>query len=145
MHILLNQGGGKFHDQVVSGLNGVVGVTNVLDFNLDGIPDLVVEARQQLYSFKGNGDGSFTQVAVLATPPPNQLVTGDFDHDGFPDLAGPGPDEPFEMLYFFGDGHGNFVAQPVVGPGGQYAAVGDFNGDGIPDVVVPDGYGFVSL
>jgi len=145
MHILLNQGGGKFHDQVVSGLNGVVGVTNVLDFNLDGIPDLVVAASQQLYSFKGNGDGSFTQVAVLATPPPNQLVTGDFDHDGFPDLAGPGPDEPFEMLYFFGDGQGNFVAQPVVGPAGQYAAVGDFNGDGIPDVVVPDGYGFVSL
>jgi hypothetical protein len=149
MHILLNQGGGTFHDQAVSGLNGVVGVTNIIDFNLDGIPDLVVVASSptldQLYSFKGNGDGSFTRVAVISTPPVAQLVAGDFDHDGFPDLAGPGPAEPFEMMYFFGDGHGNFVAQAVVGPAGQYAVGGDFNGDGIPDVVMPDGYGFVSL
>jgi VCBS repeat protein len=43
MHILLNQGGGKFHDQAAAGLNGVVGVANVLDFNLDGIPDIVLE------------------------------------------------------------------------------------------------------
>ena len=95
MYILLNRGGGKFHDQVVSGLNGVVGVANVLDFNLDGIPDLVMsvpnETGGQLYSFKGNGDGSFTQVAVLNTPPFGQFVVGDFDHDGFPDLAESGP------------------------------------------------------
>ena len=149
MHILLNKGGGKFHDQVISGLNGIVGVANVLDFNLDGIPDLVMEVPNdtgdQLYSFKGNGDGSFTQVAVLTTPPVGQVVAGDFDHDGFPDLAGPGPGEPFELVYFFGDGQGNFVTQPVVGPFGHYAAAGDFNGDGIPDVVMPDGFGFVSL
>ena len=43
-----------------------------------------------------------------------------------------------KILYFFGDGTGNFVIQPVVGPAGQFIAVGDFNGDGIPDVVVPD-------
>ena len=149
MHILLNQGSGKFKDQAVAGMNGVAGVPNVMDFNLDGIADVVLEVSEsngdQLYSFKGNGDGSFTQVAVLNTPPLTQLVTGDFDHDGFPDLAGPGPDEPFELVYFFGDGQGNFVTQAVVGPAGEYAAAGDFNGDGIPDVVVPDGYGFVSL
>ncbi len=149
MHILLNQGGGKFKDQVISGLNGVVGVATILDFDLDGIPDLVMEVSNatgvQLYSFKGNGDGSFTQVAVLNAPPVGQLVVGDFDHDGFPDLAAPGGNEPFELVYFFGDGHGNFVAQAVVGPLGYYAAAGDFNGDGLPDVVVPDGYGFISL
>ncbi len=149
MHILLNQGGGKFKDQAVAGMNGVVGVANVIDFNLDGIPDLVVEVsnatQNQLYSFAGNGDGSFTQIAVLNTPPLTQLVSGDFDHDGFPDLAGPGPGEPFELVYFFGDGHGNFVIQAVVGPAGQYAVAGDFNGDGLPDIVVPDSASFVSL
>jgi hypothetical protein len=149
MHVLLNQGNGQFKDQVAGGLNGLIGIPNVLDFNLDGLADLVLEVPNstgdQLYSFKGNGNGSFTQVAVLTTPPIAQLVVGDFDHDGFPDLAGPGGNEPAEMLYFFGDGHGNFTSQAVVGPAGEFAAVGDFNGDGIPDVVVPDPVSFVSL
>jgi hypothetical protein len=135
---------------IVAGPNVLgVGVPNVLDFNLDGIPDVVLEVPEttggQLVSFAGNGDGSFTKVATLNTPGLAQLVTGDFDHDGFPDLAGPTGTEPSEIMYFFGDGHGNFQFQAVVGPEGQYAAVGDFNGDGIPDVVVPDQFNFVSL
>jgi hypothetical protein len=152
MHILLNNSNGKFTDQVaagLTGLNGIVGVPNVLDFNLDGIPDLVIEVStstgDQLYSFQGNGDGSFTQIAVLSCPPVGQLVIGDFDHDGFPDLAGPGSNEPGAMTYFFGDGHGHFVAQQVVGPAGQYVAVGDFNGDGIPDLVIPDDFSFAEF
>jgi len=148
MHILINQGSGQFKDQVVAGMNGVAGVPYAIDFDLDGIPDLVIEVTSdggsQIYSFKGNGDGSFTQVSSV-TANVTQLVVGDFDHDGFPDLAGPGGNEPAELVYLFGDGHGNFTPQNVVGPAGQYAAVGDFNGDGIPDVVVPDEDGFVLL
>jgi hypothetical protein len=154
IHILMNQGGGNFTDQAASGLNGIAGTVNVVDFNLDGIPDLVIQVQQTnsiaLYSFAGNGNGSFTQVATsnFGSPgfAPYQLVAGDFDHDGFPDLAGVnGETEPSHLLYLLGDGHGNFSAQEVVGPEGFLAAVGDFNGDGIPDVVVPDRFNFVSL
>jgi FG-GAP-like repeat/FG-GAP repeat len=152
VHILINQGNGIFNDQAAGGLNGIVGFTTVLDFNLDGIPDLAVQVSvqngvaYQLYSFAGTGNGSFTQVGSVSYPRgPIFLVTGDFDHDGFPDLAGPGGTEPSELVYFFGDGHGNFVVQNVVGPAGQFVAVGDFNGDGIPDLVVPDRFNFVSL
>lgn len=150
LHILFNQGNATFTDQAAGGLNGIVGPANVLDFNLDGIPDLVVQVQQGgggvLYSFAGTGNGSFTQVASTATPTwPIQLVAGDFDHDGFPDLAGSTGTEPSRMVYFFGNGHGQFDLQSVVGPEGFYAAVGDFNGDGIPDVVVPDRLSFVSL
>ena len=148
-HILFNQGNGQFSDQAAAGLNGLVGLATVLDFNLDGIPDLIVQIQQGiagvLYSFAGNGSSSFTQVATLSTSGPIQLVTGDFDHDGFPDMAGPSGLEPSEILYFFGDGHGNFTIHPVVGPEGQYVVVGDFNGDGLSDVVIPDRFNFVSL
>lgn len=151
LHILMNQGNGNFVDQAAGGLNGIVGFATVLDFNLDGIPDLVVQVIQpnltiELYSFVGSGTGTFTQVSSLNIPlGPIQFGVGDFDHDGFPDLAGPGGTEPSEIFYLFGDGHGNFVLQTVVGPEGEYVAVGDFNGDGIPDLVVPDRFNFVSL
>ncbi len=154
LHILLNQGNAHFSDQLAAGLNGIVGFANVLDFNLDGIPDLVVQVPQgllPLYSFRGNGDGSFTQVASTNIAPGTgfhayQLVAGDFDHDGFPDLAGVnGETQPSHLMYLFGDGRGNFVPHEVVGPQGGLAALGDFNGDGIPDVVVPDRFTFVSL
>ncbi|MGO9084019.1 MAG: FG-GAP repeat domain-containing protein [Candidatus Sulfotelmatobacter sp.] len=133
-HLLLNQGGGKFTDQVAAGLGGLSGVPTVIDFNVDGIPDLVVPQAVgygtfTLYSFRGNGDGSFTQVASLPVPDSGQFVVGDFDHDGFPDLAGPG------ILFLFGDGKGNFTPLSVPGPQWNFVAVGDINGDGIPDIV----------
>jgi len=149
LHILMNQGNGSFSDQVAGGLNGMVGMETVVDFNLDGIPDLIIQMQQGaaavLVSFAGLGNGSFTQVASLNIPGSAQLVTGDFDHDGFPDLAGPVGLEPSELLYYFGDGHGNFTIRPVVGPEGIWVASGDFNGDGFPDVVVPDRFNFISL
>jgi len=158
LHILFNQGNGQFSDQLVAGLNGIFGVPSMIDFNLDGIPDMVVQESQTvggvstvvLYSFQGNGNGSFMQVANTAIVPPGliryRLVAGDFDHDGFPDLAGVnGASEPSSILYLFGDGRGHFTPQQVVGPEGTLVATGDFNGDGLPDVAVPDNFNFVSI
>ncbi len=149
VHIRMNQGGGNFSDTVAGGLNGIVGFANVIDFNLDGIPDLVVQQQQVnggvMYSFQGSGNGSFAQVGMTNIPEPLTLAVGDFDHDGFPDLiAGVSPN-PAELYFFFGDGHGNFIVQPAVGPFGGQMAVGDFNGDGLPDVALADLDNFATL
>ncbi|MBI3477117.1 MAG: VCBS repeat-containing protein [Acidobacteria bacterium] len=154
VHTLMNLGSGHFSDSVTPGLNGVGGLATVGDFNLDGIPDLVVQAVQntvlQLYSFAGKGDGSFQQLGSVTISPPGykvyQLVVGDFDHDGFPDLAGTdGETEPSHILYLFGDGRGNFTPQQVVGPQGGPSVTADINGDGLPDLIVPDRFNFVSV
>ena len=157
IHTLVNQGNGQFMDTLTAGLHGVTGIFNVLDFNLDGKPDLVVQVQLPsgngitAYSFTGNGDGSFSSAASnILTPPlayePFQFVAGDFDHDGFPDLAGvDGETEPSHILYLFGDGRGNFTPKDVIGPQGFRLAVADIDGDGVPDVVVPDRFNFVSV
>jgi hypothetical protein len=157
IHTLVNQGNGKFTDTLTPGLNGVTGVFNTLDFNLDGKPDLVVQAPLpaggiSLDAFAGNGDGSFTSAATITLSPPLayesfQFVSGDFDHDGFPDLAGvDGDTEPSRILYLFGNGQGGFTPVNVVGPMGWFqVAAADINGDGIPDVVTPDRFNVVSV
>jgi hypothetical protein len=142
-HLLMNHGAGNFTDQVPTALAGMSGIPTVIDFDLDGIPDLVVQqvvnsTTNILYSFRGNGDGSFTQVSSVSVPYNISFVTGDFDHDGFPDLAGG------NIVYLFGDGHGNFTPLPIVGTGGAIG-VGDINGDGLPDIVVADSSYFVTV
>ena len=85
VHTLLNQGSGQFTDTPAPGLNGIGGLANVLDFNSDGIPDLVVQAVEnsviRLYSFVGKGDGTFQPVSSVTISPSAfsvyQLVIGD--------------------------------------------------------------------
>jgi hypothetical protein len=156
IHILINSGSGTFSDMVPSALQGVGGWVFAGDFNGDGRTDLVVESTNPsfpmtLASFAGLGNGNFTLVSQITIAPANflepyHLVTGDFDHDGFLDLAGAdGAGEPSHVLYLWGDGAGNFTPQHVNGPQGFFVATGDINGDGIPDVVIPDQSQFVSV
>jgi hypothetical protein len=157
IHTLVNQGNGQFLDTVAQGLNGVTGPFAVMDFNLDGKPDLVVQAAAPgggiaLYSFTGVGDGTFSSAATTTLSAPVayetfQLASGDFDHDGFPDLVGVDIESsPGHIVYLFGDGQGNFTPLNVVGPQGwNLVAVADVNGDGMPDVIVPDRFNVVSV
>jgi hypothetical protein len=154
LHELLNQGHGKLTENLNTGLNAVTGLINAIDLNLDGIPDLVVQFASgpvTVYSFLGKGDGSFQQAASVVLPDSvgfhgYLLAAGDFDHDGYPDLAGVnGETQPSHIMYLFGDGHGNLAPQEVVGPQGVSVAVGDINGDGLPDVIVPDEFNFISV
>ena len=142
IHWLRNLGSGSFADAIPADLAGVSGQISVGDFNLDGQPDLAIQPAwptwPSLRVFLGVGNGAFRSVwdgaiewngTVLYS-----LGVGDFDHDGFPDLAGPGGSG--HILYLWGDGTGAFTPQKVNGPNGFLSAVGDINGDSNPDVVV---------
>jgi hypothetical protein len=156
VHILLNQGGGAFSDIAPASLSGISGYISVIDANKDGCPDLAIQspidstAPLVLQVFLGHCDGTFTLTSSVTIAPagfaPYHLLAGDFDNDGFPDLAGAnGETQPSHVLYLWGDGTGHFTAQQVNGPMGFLATVGDVNGDGIPDVVVPDRFNEVSV
>jgi hypothetical protein len=156
IHILLNQGSGNFSDSTPTSLSGISGYISVIDANKDGCPDLAIQspvdstAPVVLHVFLGHCDGTFTLTSSVTIAPagfaPYHLLAGDFDNDGFPDLAGAnGETQPSHVLYLWGDGTGNFTAQQVNGPMGFIDTVGDVNGDGIPDIVVPDRFNEVSV
>jgi hypothetical protein len=118
------------------------------DFNRDGIADIVQAALPGgdhsgpalLTVSLGQPDGTYRQVAsrpVLGHAP-RDIVAGDFNQDGFPDvIVG---DDDGELMLFVGDGSGNLTAAGDIARFSSVVsiAVADFNHDGILDVAVSD-------
>lgn len=117
------------------------------DFNRDGIADTaeVVPAdghsgTASLMISLGQADGTFKQVASRPAlgRDPRDIVAGDFNQDGIPDLIV--GDDDGELMLFLGDGTGNMVSAGDVAHVGSVVSmtVADFNHDGILDVAVSD-------
>lgn len=118
------------------------------DFNRDGIPDIaeaVLPAGENsgsalLTISLGQADGTFKQIASTPTlgHSPTDIVVGDFNQDGIPDLLV--GDDDGTLTLFLGDGTGRMVSTGVVAHLSSVVsiAVGDFNHDGVLDVAVSD-------
>jgi len=129
----------------------------ISDVTGDGIFDLIVTdqnaanpAAGAVQLLAGNGNGTFQPAVSLGTfNGPNSVVSGDFNHDGFRDLAiaegGGGAGTTVAVL--LGTGSGNFQS-PVtytvpVNP--DSIAKDDFNGDGNADLAVLSNIGSLSI
>lgn len=154
--ILLGVGNGTFLQQPTITLTadtfGVDGTDiDVADLNGDTVQDLVVAIPlngSRTAILIGNGDGTFRQPLIITEPNlrvPQYQVVGDFNRDGFQDLAialGFGSQGLMEILN--GNGDGTFrspvlylVPPPLSSIGGGTLAAGDFNRDGKPDIALP--------
>jgi FG-GAP-like repeat len=88
----------------------------------------------------GKGDGTFQPPLAFPVDAPADLVVGDLDEDGYPDLAvveSPGQSAGV-LQVFFGNGDGTFHAGPryQLGIDPISIAAADFNGDGHLGVAV---------
>lgn len=164
--LLLGNGDGTFASSTVpTSVYFSDGSLVVADFDGDGNADLAVTATLQSppYSnyiaiFRGNGDGTF-QPPSSTTPEPSpgsfELISGDFNGDGKPDLATavttPAPNNPYtqSLAILLNNGDGTFAA-PVLTPAPTSASTAnsvstfvtlDLNGDGKTDLAVTQSSG----
>lgn len=115
----------------------------MLDANRDGRADLVVvnERGGSASILLGDGRGHFSAPdgsPVAAGPSPNDVAVGDFNRDGWPDLAFANH-ETQQLTVLFGNGRGGFAPASsvtvAVRPHPHGIAAGDFDGDGSLDLV----------
>lgn len=131
------------------------------DFNQDGKPDLAIAANVKVYTFLGNGDGTFAAAAgspmQVPSPPYDDfpspyvgpIATGDFNHSGHLGLA-VGEFQNEAAVILLGKGDGTFVpssaafanafAMPI-----NALDAADFNADGNLDLAIVNGVGYQSL
>ncbi len=138
--VLLGNGDGTFRVAPGSPINGDSETfpAAAADFNRDGIPDLVLSGGAVI--LLGNGDGSFTQAptslpSIGTAGQAPTMAEGDFNGDGFPDLAIING----SVSIYLGKGDGTFTAGTSITPsaGTPVAlAAADFNGDGKLDLAV---------
>jgi hypothetical protein len=136
---------------IASGLPRPMNVAHA-DFNKDGLMDYVVScvghSKGGLYLLTQTKNNKYNQTVVRALPGAIQAITGDFNHDGWPDimaLFGTG-DEGIWM--FLNDHKGGFIEKnilrfPPVYGSSSFQLV-DFNKDGAVDILYTCGNNFAN-
>ncbi len=128
----------RFGDSVQTGF-GNSAITSA-DFNLDGNIDLasVNTNSDNVSALLGDGTGAFpTRFDIAVGSRPIGIVNGDFDDDGFPDLAVMSSTGARQTHVLFGRGNGTFleiVSIPVGQRNPFFLVKGDFNGDSALDL-----------
>jgi len=141
--VFLNDGKGRF---AVAGTWGVAAWSTrnaaVADLNGDSRPDVIAANRPgPSFVCLNQGGGRFASECIsIPAESATSIVPGDFDKDGFIDLAVPSRDGGQSRIYF-NDGKAGFQRTAPFGPPDAAARVGaaaDFNADGTLDLVVGD-------
>ena len=117
--------------------------TIAADFNKDGLMDYVVcgfgHERGGLYLLQQQADHAFKKKVIREAPGGEQLITGDFNNDGWPDVMCLFAQADEGLWMFLNDHKGGFITQnllhfPAVYGSSSFQLV-DFNHDGRPDIL----------
>src|SRR5436853_1033816 len=130
--------------------------TLVADLNRDSKLDVLlsgVNDKNDMLVIPGNGDGTFQSPVTVPSQAPTTftLISGDFNHDGLPDLVSASTQRercefgvcfptglPGSLAVMLGKGDGTFGGPGIITDSVDFfnPAAGDFDGDGNLDIAV---------
>lgn len=139
---------------LVEGIDIYESTLNVFDYNNDGNVDILLSCYSTPMLFKGNGDGTFTQVENFSLEDNFSIsdnddnktadlyytgltLTADFNNNGLQDILS--KDKDGNPVLYNNNGDGTFTKvenSGFVKQRGGTMAIGDFNNDGYIDVAV---------
>jgi hypothetical protein len=113
------------------------------DFNKDGLMDYVVcgfgHDQGGLYLLQQKSDHTFKKEVMRGIPGGEQLITGDFNGDGWPDVICLFAQADEGIMMFLNDHTGGFTMQSLLNFPAVYGSSSfqliDFNHDGKPDIL----------
>lgn len=115
---------------------------HAVDLNGDDDPDIIASFDTGFSVVLANGDGTYGDFALNASPGADHISSGDIDNDGDNDLVVASRDDG-DLRLFLGDGAGGF-ADPMVfavpGDSTRTTAMVDMNGDGALELVTAYDY-----
>jgi len=109
------------------------------DYNLDGLPDLVVSGGWNTSLYRNLGGGSFEEVEAGLTIMNSPSVDwGDCDNDGDPDLLMVGDAGSVAETFIYLNNNGEFtrLETNIEGAVGGMASWGDYDNDGNLDLLI---------
>jgi len=152
-----NMGNGVFKSHILLSLSGTINVC-VADMTGDGNQDIVAVVSQdweEIYFFKGDGNGNFTSKVLWGSTNQDYGSSGislcDLNHDGRPDIlytngdgfdyAEPGSRPWHGVQWLENLGGGRFKYHRVGDLHGAYSPIGvDLDGSGNTDIVAVSGF-----
>ncbi|MEM7163825.1 MAG: S8 family serine peptidase [Planctomycetota bacterium] len=131
-----NQGGGVFGAPQITAVGQPVETLVAIDADLDGDYDIATGGSTAVALLSNDGGGAFTSVLLPGSAAPVELVVGDFDSDGRPDLAGS------TVGVMLNQGAGAFVPEPYVGGSVSYSRLdaADYDADGRIDIALASAF-----
>ncbi len=139
--IMRNSGDGKsFGNQTLS--RGSVSAATPQDMDRDGYVDLLLavdagalEVPQSKVVYQ-QADGSFSSGSNLGASPLSEMLSGDIDKDGVPDVIAINASGVHQVYRGLPSGGFSLNAEQIVSDGMQRGVLVDFNGDDSLDLIV---------